>query len=141
MKIGVNTFGIAGPPVLPLRVSTWPTPWYQKEYLDRDRVIKKGIFDALKAYICHVHLKDVRYTTKKCPDVCRDGSYIECCPWGEGIVPVRDVVKRLIADGYSGSCAVEYAAPKREGLFPNMDRLEKFICYLNDERQTEMEEK
>lgn len=87
-------------------------------------------YEELKEYICHVHLKDVRRTSEKCLDVCRDGSYIKCCLWGEGIVPIKEIAKMLERDGYRGSCGIEYVTPEKEGLFPNMHQLEKFVSYI-----------
>lgn len=92
-------------------------------------------YEQLKDRICHVHLKDVCKTEQRSLDVCWDGMYIRCCPWGEGIVPVREIVKRLERDSYTGSCAIEYVAPQKMGLFANEHQLEKFMTYLDKETE------
>lgn len=92
-------------------------------------------YHALKKYICHVHLKDVRRTEQRGLDLCWDGSYIQSCRWGEGIVPVAEIVRQLEADGYRGSCAIEYVAPEKTGLFANEHQLERFLAYLNSRDQ------
>lgn len=88
-------------------------------------------YEKLKSRICHVHLKDVRKVRDKGLDVCLDGRVLKSCVWGEGIVPIRRIVQRLEADGYSGSCGIEYVAPEKEGLYPNQHQLERFLAYLN----------
>lgn len=89
-------------------------------------------YEKLKDYICHVHLKDVCRTEKKCLDECWDGTYIRSCLWGEGIVPVKEITRRLEKDGYRGSCAIEYVAPEKLGLFANEHQLRKFLDYLEE---------
>lgn len=89
-----------------------------------------AFYEALKPYICHVHLKDVRYTSKMTLDKCTDGRCIQTCEWGKGIIPLHDVVDRLKADGFSGLCSIEYVTPTEVGLEPNRQQLEKFMRYL-----------
>ena len=89
-------------------------------------------YEKLKDYICHVHLKDVCRTEKKCLDECWDGTYIRSCLWGEGIVPVKEITRHLEKDGYRGSCAIEYVAPEKLGLFANEHQLRKFLDYLEE---------
>lgn len=99
-------------------------------------------YEKLKSRICHVHLKDVRKVREKGLDVCLDGRVLKSCVWGEGIVPIRRIVQRLEADGYSGSCGIEYVAPEQEGLYPNQYQLERFLAYLNrDEGDGEIPER
>ena len=89
-----------------------------------------------------MHLKDVRKVRDKGLDVCLDGLVLKSCVWGEGIVPIRRIVQRLEADGYSGSCGIEYVAPEKEGIFPNQYQLERFLAYLNrDEGDGEIPER
>ena len=88
-------------------------------------------YKELKQYICHVHLKDVRYTTEKTVDHCEDGRYIECCPWGEGIIPVKELYEQLKEDGYSGACAIEYVPPKQDGAIANDHQINYFLNYLS----------
>lgn len=89
-----------------------------------------AFYEALKPYICHVHLKDVRYTSQKTLDKCADGRYIQTCEWGKGVIPLHDIVDRLSADGFSGLCSIEYVTPKEVGLEPNRQQLKKFMRYL-----------
>ena len=75
-------------------------------------------------------------------DACLDGSDGKSCGWGGGSVPIRRIVQRLEADGYSGSCGIEYVAPEKEGIFPNQYQLERFLAYLNrDEGDGEIPER
>ena len=102
---------------------------------DTANMIPKGddplvFYEELKTYICHVHLKDVKYTTTKSFDRCSDGKFIECCLWGEGLVPVKNIYEKLELDGYQGTCALEYASPKQMGVVSNDSQIGRFIHYL-----------
>lgn len=74
-------------------------------------------YEALKAHIVHVHLKDVALTEAEpsiFPDErTADGKRMQCAVFGEGVIPVREVYRRMIADGYKGRFAIEYMRPKR----------------------------
>ena len=72
-------------------------------------------YEALKHRISHVHLKDVQLVP--CNDfypyaeLAADGRLMQCVVWGEGIIPVKALYERMIADGYSGCFAIEYVHP------------------------------
>lgn len=40
-----------------------------------------------------------------------DGKYMRCVVWGEGIIPAREIYRRMIADGYTEQFAIEYVHP------------------------------
>lgn len=90
-------------------------------------------YEELKSYICHVHMKDVRYTEEETADRCADGRYLACCPWGEGIIPVKSLYERLVQDGYRGICALEYVSPQQKGVMANDRQIGKFLNYLSTE--------
>lgn len=89
-----------------------------------------AFYEAIKDHICHVHLKDARFTERKSGDVCKNGKYLQCCLWGEGEVPVKSIFDRLRADGYAGVYAMEYVAPAIEGRIPAYLQLDCFLTYL-----------
>lgn len=89
-----------------------------------------AFYETLKNYICHVHLKDAVKSPNKSSDICSDGTYLECCLWGRGLVPVREIYERLCRDNYSGVCAVEYVPPKGTGRIANHLRLRAFMRCL-----------
>ncbi len=71
-------------------------------------------YDALKPYIAHVHLKDRSFDSKRADkdktnhkaDI--SGRLMYPCEAGDGYCGLADIVKRLIADGYSGSFSIEH---------------------------------
>lgn len=89
----------------------------------------EAYYEKLKKYICHVHVKDVRYTDGGL-DKCRDGRYLACCKWGEGIIPLKSVMERLKADHFQGVCAIEYVVPEEVGVYPNEYQLKTMLEYL-----------
>lgn len=88
-------------------------------------------YEAVQKYICHVHLKDIRYTEAGGWDKCKDGRYITGCVYGEGIIPVNELKKRLIEDGFNGCCAIEYMEPEEIGLNANKRQFGRMVSYLS----------
>jgi sugar phosphate isomerase/epimerase len=74
-------------------MTTIDTGWWGTVGADPVRAIH-----VLKDVIFCAHLKDVKYA----------GEHHDNCPWGEGIVPVRECFDGLMEIGYSGPITVEY---------------------------------
>lgn len=89
-----------------------------------------AFYEELKEYICHVHLKDIQYTDKEYADPCSDGRRITCVRSGEGIIPVKEIMERIIADGYKGSAMLEYTDPKEHTYAGHLEHLQSFISNL-----------
>ena len=96
-------------------------------------------YEALKDRISHVHLKDVVLEQKpkvfKHSEHTPDGKLMRCVIWGEGIIPVCEIYRRMIADGYTGQFAIEYVHPEGkydlEGHIPQINKfLEKVHCWI-----------
>ena len=72
-------------------------------------------YEALKAFIVHVHLKDVALKESRSKSTLlersKDGRLMSCTVWGEGVIPIAELYRRLIAEGYSGCFAIEYNHP------------------------------
>jgi sugar phosphate isomerase/epimerase len=83
-SIPVGTDGVVG--------TTVDTGWWGTHGVDAD-----GAIEELAPHVVHVHLKDVR----------RAGAH-ETCPWGEGVVPIRQCVNVLRRLGYAGAISVEH---------------------------------
>lgn len=83
----------------------------------------------LKQYICHVHLKDVRYINNSGRgDQTRDGRVFTNCLWGEGVIPFESIMTMLYHDGYQGTAAIEFCNPDGSGTFTaNMKQLTRFM--------------
>ena len=92
-------------------------------------------YEALKGRISHVHLKDVvleqRSKVLKHSEHTPDGKYMRCVIWGEGIIPVMEIYRRMIADGYTGQFAIEYVHPSgKYDLEGHMHQLNQFMKKL-----------
>ena len=72
-------------------------------------------YEALKNHIIHVHLKDVCLADAKpslFPDErTADGQLMRGVVFGQGVIPVGEVYKRMVQDGYTGQFAIEYIRP------------------------------
>lgn len=75
-------------------------------------------YEALKDRIVHVHLKDVELLDAKPSlfenEVAADGRLMRGTVYGKGVIPVKEVFDRMVADGYHGVFAIEYVRPKSE---------------------------
>ena len=74
-------------------------------------------YEALKQYIVHVHLKDVKLVGgpqgENYWEKASDGRGMQCTVWGEGVIPVMEIYRRLLQDGYDGLFAMEYTHPEK----------------------------
>ena len=94
-------------------------------------------YEALKAHIVHTHLKDVCLTKATWKDrlfraeKSRDGRVMKCCLSGEGVIPLREIVSRMEADGFSGTYALEFSHPEKypADLKQNSARLRKHLLF------------
>lgn len=91
-------------------------------------------YEALKGRISHVHLKDVvlieKSKTSSFDERTPDGKVMKCVTWGQGIIPVQEIYERMIADGYEGCFAIEYARPEGKAsckLEDHIPQLGKFF--------------
>ena len=88
----------------------WDVEHSYKVYEDNWRVFYEGI----KPWIRHTHFKDVK----------KIGGKFEICLPGEGVVPMGDIYRTLVADGYSGWYSLEWEKmwhpelPEPEVAFP-----------------------
>lgn len=86
-------------------------------------------YAALKGRISHVHLKDVVLEPQarilKHSEHAPDGRLMRCVTWGNGIIPVCQLYRQMLKDGYTGQFAIEYVHP--EGKYD----LEGHILQLN----------
>ena len=57
-----------------------------------------GFYNEIKPYLRHVHVKDHKIVNDT----------IEYCLVGEGVIPVKDIVQTLEADGYTGWYSLEW---------------------------------
>lgn len=89
-------------------------------------------YQALKAHIVHVHLKDVALIGGKEGETywekAQDGRGMRCVAWGQGVIPVKALYRQMLEDGYSGLFAIEYTHPDRpdSGLEEHRRHLQQF---------------
>ena len=97
-----------------------------------------AFYRELKDYICHVHLKDVKYVkSSKRADQTRDGRYFTCCPWGEGVIPVAEIAELLQQDGIDCDAGIEYCHPQGEGMLEaHIQQMNRFARYWKQKPQT-----
>jgi sugar phosphate isomerase/epimerase len=94
-------------------------------------------YERLKSRIAHIHLKDQRYVNKGLADRTIDGRKMAACVWGEGIIPLADIQKRLWKDGYQGTVSMEYTAPKGSPRYLDHDaQIKRFLSYWNAPAET-----
>lgn len=89
-------------------------------------------YEALRDRISHVHLKDVALEqvakVSKYSEHTRNGKLMRSVVWGEGIIPVHELYRRMISDGYTGQFAIEYVHPKGCGdPIAHSAQIEKFL--------------
>jgi len=89
-------------------------------------------YAALKGRISHVHLKDVVLTPQeRIPmhsEHTPDGKLMRCVIWGDGIIPVCQLYRQMLEDGYTGQFAIEYVHPEgRYDLNGHIIQLNRFL--------------
>lgn len=66
-------------------------------------------YKAFQARICHVHLKDMQYTTENASaDVDVDGNHIQAVIHGQGMIDFQRIFECMEAAGYKGYVMIEY---------------------------------
>ena len=75
----------------------------------------EDVYAALKDRMTYVHLKDIVLKEAKksfLPDErVPDGRLIQMVAFGTGMIPVKELYDRILADGYTGVFGIEYARP------------------------------
>ena len=76
----------------------------------------ESFYELIRPYIKHIHLKDHKDGVLTLP--------------GEGTIPIRPIVDRLVADGYTGYFSLEWEKkwhPEIGNIEPAMDRISKIL--------------
>ena len=93
-------------------------------------------YELLKDKIVYVHLKDVAVYEENpmqgYQEVTPEGKYLGCVPYGAGVIPVREIYRRMLEDGYAGLFALEYARPCPESctMDAHLQQIGKFFAHL-----------
>lgn len=95
-------------------------------------------YEALKAYIVHTHVKDVALTNATWKDKlfraerAKTGEVMKCCVFGEGVIPLKEILHRMKQDGYPGTFALEYSHPEKYPAdFPmNTQQMKKHMAFF-----------
>ena len=76
-------------------------------------------YDALRSRVAHVHLKDhlLRPLLGEAGAVSDAGRVFYPAPIGAGVLPLAEIMTRLIGDGYRGIFAIEHFGAKDQALF------------------------
>lgn len=70
-----------------------------------------AIYERMKEYIVRFHIKDVILCNDWPGELCGNGQYIRMVQTGEGVIPMKQLLRQLARDGFDGTLAVEYSAP------------------------------
>ncbi len=76
-------------------------------------------YEALKEHIIHVHVKDVALSKATWKDKLfhaeqtKTGEAMKCCVFGEGVIPLKEIINRMERDNYQGTFALEYSHPEK----------------------------
>lgn len=95
-------------------------------------------YEALKGYIVHTHVKDVKLTKATWKDKlfraerAKNGDVMKCCVFGEGMIPLKEILHRMERDGYQGTFALEYSHPEKypADFTVNARQLKKHMTFL-----------
>lgn len=97
-------------------------------------------YEQLKDHIVHTHVKDVSLSTPTWTDHLlhsewtKDGKVMRCCMSGEGVIPLKEILRRMEQDGYQGTYALEYCHPAKypADFTENTNQLKKHMKYFED---------
>lgn len=76
-------------------------------------------YEQLKEYMVHIHVKDVavlkpRWKHYLLPsEWTKEGQIMQCCVFGQGVIPLKEILRRMEKDGYQGIYALEYCHPEK----------------------------
>lgn len=88
-------------------------------------------FHVVKDRISHVHLKDavvVDKNVKGIGDITVDGRKMQPRRFGEGHVPLAEILQLLADSDYTGRVAIEYTRPEKgSSLARHSDQLDRFV--------------
>lgn len=95
-------------------------------------------YEALKAYMIHTHVKDVALTKATWKDKLfhaersKSGETMKCCVFGEGVIPLKEILCRMEHDGYQGTFALEYSHPEKYPADKSMNaqQLKKHMAFF-----------
>lgn len=95
-------------------------------------------YEELKEHIIHAHVKDVALTKATLMDRlfhaerAKNGKVMKCCLFGQGVIPLKEILERMDRDGYQGTYALEYSHPEKypANLGQNAKRLKEHVAFL-----------
>lgn len=95
-------------------------------------------YQALKKYVIHTHVKDVSLSKATWKDKlfhaerARSGEVMKCCVFGEGVIPLKEILNRMEKDGYQGTFALEYSHPEKypADLAANTQQLKNHMTFF-----------
>lgn len=97
-------------------------------------------YEVLKDYIIYVHLKDVKLSKQTFKDkifhaeLTNNMECMKCCVYGEGVIPLKTIIKNMENDGYDGYFALEYSHPDKypATYIQNKEQLNKHLDWLKN---------
>ena len=91
---------------------------YNPKYVE----IAKTFDENALTFCHHNHKEEYRVT---------DGRVMKCCLSGEGVIPLREILSRMEADGYAGTYALEFSHPEKypADLIQTLLNSESICCF------------
>lgn len=105
---------------------TFDSGWFATQGADVLDALKAG-----RARLKHVHLKDVRAPAIQPTGYPFKDIGHETCKIGEGIVPVQEILKTLIATGYRGGISIEHEPESERPHRACEDSRKSVLAWLN----------
>ena len=95
-------------------------------------------YEALKGYMIHTHVKDVALTKATWKDKlfraerAKSGEVMKCCVFGDGVIPLKEILRRMEHDGYQGTFALEYSHPEKypADFTVNTQQMKKHMAFF-----------
>jgi sugar phosphate isomerase/epimerase len=87
-------------------------------------------YETLKEYIVHAHIKDIVCADKGVEDG-PDGRRVNACVWGQGIVPLKEILSRIEKDGLDVCLSIEYTRPEKRDYAGHFEHIKAFVDFID----------
>lgn len=95
-------------------------------------------YEQLKEYVVHTHVKDVALFKPSWKDrlfpseQTKGGDSMKCCLFGQGVIPLPQILQRMERDGYQGFYALEYSHPDKypSSFAQHTQQMQRHMAFL-----------
>ncbi|MCD8067890.1 MAG: aldo/keto reductase [Lachnospiraceae bacterium] len=101
------------------------------------RVADKGndelaSYEALKKWIVRYHLKEVRIDEFQNGEPCVGGKAMRASFPGTGVIPLQEIIRASLGDGFDGTFVIEYSAPSDTHACGHREAIAAYVDMLRD---------